>query len=117
MLKRATPGAGLWIPPHRPCHQPELAPFNPAVAAFLAEVERSAQHPGVAAGRVDAGIGRLELYVPRNAARAVSAARVVPIVVTCMVTSRRVCLAISRWNSARSSRARRPSSDLVASEV
>jgi pimeloyl-ACP methyl ester carboxylesterase len=57
MLKRAIPGAGLWIHPHtgHAINLEEPAAFNAAVAAFLGEVERSARHRDLGADVRDAG--------------------------------------------------------------
>ena len=51
MLKRAIPGAGLWIHPHtgHAINLEEPAAFNAMVTAFLADVERSPRHHTLAA--------------------------------------------------------------------
>jgi pimeloyl-ACP methyl ester carboxylesterase len=50
MLKRAIPGAGLWIHPHtgHAINLEEPAAFNAMVGAFFAEVERTARHRALA---------------------------------------------------------------------
>ena len=49
MLKRAIPGAGLWIHPHtgHAINLEEPAAFNAMVESFLADVERDRLHDGV----------------------------------------------------------------------
>lgn len=51
MLKRAIPGAGLWIHPHtgHAINLDEPAAFSAAVTTFVAEVERSERHHRLAA--------------------------------------------------------------------
>ena len=48
MLKRAIPGAGLWIHPHtgHAINLEEPAAFNAMVGAFLADVERRTRNTG-----------------------------------------------------------------------
>ena len=48
MLKRAIPGAGLWIHPHtgHAINLEEPAAFNAMVESFLADVERVQLHAG-----------------------------------------------------------------------